>query len=141
MPLHGKFLCHTETPPLSTFLCPKLGNKLLITEVKLPSRTIYNSLIIIFSLQSACCLLTCPRAAAWRDPPGRRKQSCHHLLGKQCDISLYLQQVEHQGEGRSDCEEDETPADQVGRPDVVQGAVRIAEHRGDDGHHFFSFGC
>lgn len=48
LPLHGKFLCHTETPPLSTFLCPKLGNKLLITEVKLPSRTIYNSLIIIF---------------------------------------------------------------------------------------------
>lgn len=50
LPLHGKFLCHTETPPLSTFLCPKLGNKLLITEVKLPSRTIYNSLIIIFFL-------------------------------------------------------------------------------------------
>lgn len=56
-------------------------------------------------------------------------------------MSLYLQQVEHQGEEDSDREEDETPSDQVGRPDIVQGAVGIAEHRGDDGHHFFSFGC
>lgn len=85
--------------------------------------------------------LTCPRAAAWRDPPGGGEQSCHHLLGKQGDVSLYLEQVEHQGEGRADREEDETSADQVGRPDVVQRAVGIPEHRGDDGHHLFSFGC
>ena len=56
-------------------------------------------------------------------------------------MSLYLQQVEHQGEEHSDCEEDDTPADEIGGPDVVQGAVGAAEHRGDDGHHFFSFGC
>lgn len=113
-----------------------------MNEVKLLFKTIYNPPInIVLQLQPACYLLTSSCAAAWRDPPGRRKQSCHHLLGKECDISLYLEQVEHQGEESSDGEEDETPADQVGRPDVVQGAVGIPEHGGDDGHHFFSFGC
>lgn len=97
-----------------------------------------NIFLLGFFLRRA---LTGSCAAARRDPPGGREQSCHHLLGKQGDVSLYLQQVEHQGEERADGEEDQTPADQVGRPDVVQRAVGIAEHRGDDGHHFFGFGC
>lgn len=86
-------------------------------------------------------LLTCPSPAAWRDPPGGRKQSCHHLLGEKSDFSLNLQQVEHQGEGRPNREEDKTPAEEVGRPDAVQGAVRWSEHRGYDGHHLSGFGC
>lgn len=85
--------------------------------------------------------LTCPSAAARWDPPGRGEQRCHHLLWKQRDMPLYLEQVEHQGERRPDGEEHQTPADEVGRADVVQGAVGVAEHRGDDGHHLVSFGC
>lgn len=56
-------------------------------------------------------------------------------------MPLDLQQVEHQGEEGAHGEEDETPADQVGRPDVVQGAVGVAEHRGDDAHHLLGFRC
>lgn len=56
-------------------------------------------------------------------------------------MPLYLEQVEHQGERRPDREEHQTPADEVGRADVVQGAVGVAEHRGDDGHHLIGFGC
>lgn len=83
--------------------------------------------------------LTCSCTAARWDPPGRWKQSCHHLIWKQGDMSLYLQQVEHQGEEDSDREEDETPPDQVGDPAVVQRAAGAPEHRGDDGHHLLSF--
>lgn len=119
--------------PPPAFLCPQLRNKLPITEVK-RSTTTYNSRMIER-------LLTCSCAAARWDPPGGRKQCCHHLFGKQRDISLYLQQVEDQGERCSDREENETAADQVGRPDAVQRAIRVAEHRGYAGHHFFNFGC
>lgn len=65
--------------------------------------------------------LTCCCPAARGHPPGRGEESGNHLVREQSDVSLDLQQVQHQGHESTHDEEDHAPLHQV--LTQVQGAA------------------